>query len=62
MNATTGFKVAPQKCCAWRSLETVVMERYVRLDEQIALCYTNIQLVPSPGDLQHLFREAGGAL
>lgn len=37
------------------------MERYTRLDEQIALCYTNIQLIPRAGDLQHLFRAVGGA-
>ncbi len=41
------------------SLEQVVMERYVRLGEQMAMCYANIPLKPSPAELQQSFRDVG---
>lgn len=46
--------------CAGYSLETVVMERYTRLNEQIAMCYASIPLNPNPAELQQMFREIGG--
>lgn len=41
------------------SLETVVMERYTRLAEQIAKCYASVPLKPAPAELQRLFRDIG---
>lgn len=39
------------------SLEQVVLERYNRLGEQVAACYSGAALRPSPGELQQLFRQ-----
>ena len=44
---------------ACHSLEQVVMERYVRLGEQMAMCYSTIPLKPSPAELQQIFKEVG---
>ena len=35
------------------------MERYVRLGEQMAMCYSTIPLKPTPTELQQTFREVG---
>lgn len=43
----------------WGKVEEKVLERYVRLEEQMQVCYTNIPLRPSPEELKELFKTTG---
>ena len=38
-----------------------LMKRYVQLEEQMAMCYPSMQLVPSPQELESMLRAATAA-
>lgn len=43
----------------WARLQAELLQRYGRLEEQLALCYPALRLAPSPAELQALFAAMG---
>jgi hypothetical protein len=45
----------------WQRLQKELLKRYVQLEEQMAMCYPSLQLLPSPQDMEAMFKSAAAA-
>ncbi|CAL5219240.1 g1034 [Coccomyxa viridis] len=45
----------------WERLRKELMKRYVQLEEQMAMCYPSLQLVPSPQEMEAMCKAAAAA-
>ncbi len=43
----------------WARIEAELLQRYGRLEQQLATCYSGISLSPSPEELRELFKSTG---
>ena len=45
----------------WERLRKELMKRYVQLEEQMAMCYPSLQLVPAPQEMEAMCKAAAAA-
>ena len=45
----------------WERLRKELMKRYVQLEEQMAMCYPALQLVPPPQEMEAMCKAAAAA-
>lgn len=45
----------------WERLRKELMKRYVQLEEQMAMCYPSLQLVPSLQEMEAMCKAAAAA-